>query len=213
MHRLLRGELLMFGGFAVAATVTILLVLPPGSSAGSTQYTQSAAGPIGPADRDLLVRVRQAGLWEIPVGQWAQTRAESASVKETGKHLVEDHTKLDEATRALAAKLGVPIPDVANADQQSWMAQLSAEKGPAFDKDFANLLRAAHGKVFAVVADVRAGTRNTEIRKFANTANTVVLKHMTLLEGTGLVDFGDLPEPPTPSPVPPVATAVDTRRQ
>ena len=213
MHRLLRGELLMFGGFAVAATVTILLVLPPGSSAGSTQYTQSASGPIGPADRDLLVRVRQAGLWEIPVGQWAQTRAESASVKETGKHLVEDHTKLDVATRALAAKLGVPIPDTANADQQSWMAQLSAEKGPAFDKDFANLLRAAHGKVFAVVADVRAGTRNEEIRNFANTANTVVLKHMTLLEGTGLVDFGELPEPPTPSPVPPVATAVETRRQ
>ncbi len=204
----------MFGGFAVAATVTILLVLPTGTFAGSTQYTQMDSGPIGPADRDLLVRVRQAGLWEIPVGQWAQTRGESPSVKEAGRQMVSDHTKLDAATRALAAKLKVPIPDVASADQQSWMAQLSAEKGSAFDKDFAALLRAAHGKVFAVVANVRAGTRNDEIRKFANTANTVVLKHMTLLEATGLVDYGELPEPPTPTPVPPVATtAADTRRQ
>jgi predicted outer membrane protein len=214
MHRLLRGELLMFGGFAVAATVTILLVLPTGTSAGSTQYTQLDSGPVGPADRDLLVRVRQAGLWEAPVGQWAQTRAESQVVQDVGKQLTADHTKLDVATRALAAKLKVPIPDTPNADQQSWMAQLSAEKGPAFDKDFANLLRAAHGKVFAVVADVRAGTRNDEIRKFANTANTIVLKHMTLLESTEMVDYGELPEPPTPSPVPPVAsTAADTRRQ
>ncbi|NRQ35143.1 DUF4142 domain-containing protein [Nonomuraea sp. NN258] len=215
MHRLLRGEVLMFAGFAVAAAVTILLVMPPGvAPVASVLWTQSPSGPLGPADRDLLVKVRQAGLWEMPVGEWAEERAESQRVREVGRILMEDHMKLDAITVKLAAKLDVPLPDQPNADQQRWMAQLGAESGAAFDEDFANLLRAAHGKVFATIASVRAGTRNNEIRKFATTSNSFVLKHMTLLESTGLVDYGDLPEPPTPSPAPPVASAaVDPRRQ
>lgn len=213
MRRLIRGELMILGGFVAAATVTVLLVMPPTSSPASAGWTTTPSGPLGPADRDFLIRVRQAGLWEMPTGEWAQTRGESRRVREVGAIIMQDHQKLDQATREVAARLGVPLPDQPNADQQRWMAQLSAESGADFDRDFANLLRAAHGKVFAIVADVRAGTRNDEIRKFAQQAVVVVQKHMTLLESTGLVDYAQLPEPPSPSPVPPAATAVDSRRQ
>jgi predicted outer membrane protein len=213
MQRLLRGEMLMLGGFVVAAAVTILLVLPPSIDPASADWTQTPTGPLTAADRDLLIKVRQAGLWEMPVGQWAEQRADSERVKEVGRQLMDDHMKLDQTTREVAAKLGVALPDEPNPDQQRWMAQLATESGAAFDKDFANLLRAAHGKVFTVVAGVRAGTRNSEIRKFAQQGVNVVMKHMSLLESTGLVNYGDLPEAPTPSPAPPAAQAVDPRRQ
>ncbi|MGW0801713.1 DUF4142 domain-containing protein [Nonomuraea sp. NPDC002799] len=212
MHRLLRGELLMLGGFVVAAAVTILLVMPPAIDPAAAQWTQTSSGPLTAADRDLVIKVRQAGLWEMPVGEYAKTRAESQRVKEVGRLIMEDHLKLDLLTRQVAKKLGVAIPDEPNPDQQRWMAQLASESGPAFDKDFANLLRAAHGKVFTVVAGVRAGTRNSEIRKFAQEGVNFVMRHMALLESTGLVDHNELPEPPSPSPAPPVALAVDTRR-
>ncbi|MYV92272.1 hypothetical protein GT350_18860, partial [Streptomyces sp. SID1034] len=58
-----------------------------------------------------------------------------------------------------------------------------------------NLLRAAHGKVFALVAQVRATTRNSLVRDLANDANRTVLDHMTMLEATGLVDFDALATP------------------
>lgn len=202
----------MLGGFVLAAAVTIVLVMPPSIDPAAAQFTQTSAGPLTAADRDLLVKVRQAGLWEMPAGDMAQTRAESQRVKEVGRLIMEDHKKLDALTVQAAKKLGVVIPDEPNADQQRWLAQLAAESGPAFDKDYANLLRAAHGKVFTVVASVRAGTRNAEIRKFAQEGINFVMRHMTLLESTGLVDFQQLPEPPTPSPAPPVALAVDMRR-
>ncbi|TMR98269.1 DUF4142 domain-containing protein [Nonomuraea basaltis] len=212
MHRLLRGELFMLGGFVVAAAVTIVLVMPPSINPVSAAYTSTASGPLGPADRDLLVKVRQAGLWEMPAGDYAQTRAESARVKTVGAELRDDHKKLDVLVRQLAAKLGVALPDEPSPDQQRWLAQLASETGPAFDRDYANLLRAAHGKVFSVIAGVRAGTRNDEIRKFASQSNNVVMKHMTLLESIGVVMYHELPEPPTPSPAPPAALAVETRR-
>ncbi|RVX47519.1 putative outer membrane protein [Nonomuraea polychroma] len=212
MHRLLRGELFMLGGFVLAAAVTIVLVMPPSIDPAAAQFSETPSGPLTAADRDLLVKVRQAGLWEMPVGDYARTRAESQRVKEVGRLIMEDHQKLDLLTRQVAKKLGVALPDEPNADQQRWMAQLAAESGPAFDKDFANLLRAAHGKVFTVVAGVRSGTRNSEIRKFAQEGINYVMRHMTLLESTGLVDHNQLPEAPTPSPAPPVALAVETRR-
>jgi predicted outer membrane protein len=172
---------------------------PDGTAAG---WTATPYGPLGPADRDLLVRVRLAGLWEVPVGRQAQERALSARVKEVGAHLEHDHLALDEKVRSLATQLGVALPDVPNADQQGWMAELAGKRGADFDATFANRLRAAHGKVFAVVAAVRAGTRNDAVRSFAETAVNVVMKHMALLESIALVDYSALPEP-APPPVAP----------
>ncbi len=192
--------------FLVIATVAVFMIAPNGitsaSGASPSDWIDTASGPLGPADRDFLVRVRQAGLWEIPTGQQAQQRAGSTRVKEVGQMLVADHTKLDEQVRALAAKLNVELPSTPNADQQGWMAELSTKTGQDYDKTFADRLRAAHGKVFSAVALVRAGTKNSEIRAFAQVAVDVVMKHMTLLESTGKVDFAALPTPPPPSPNP-----------
>ncbi|MEU8265635.1 DUF4142 domain-containing protein [Sphaerisporangium sp. NPDC049002] len=192
--------------FLVIATVAVFMIAPNAVTSASgdspADWTDTESGPLGPADRDFLVRVRQAGLWEIPTGQQAQQRAGSTRVKEVGQMLVADHTKLDEQVRALAAKLNVELPSTPNEDQQGWMAELSTKTGQAYDKTFADRLRAAHGKVFAAVALVRAGTKNSEIRAFAQVAVDVVMKHMTLLESTGKVDFAALPTPPPPSPNP-----------
>ncbi|MEZ0075013.1 DUF4142 domain-containing protein [Planotetraspora sp. GP83] len=193
------GELLVFGVFLLAAAVAVIVVVPRGEAqAGWTQtqaIQQTRWGPLSPADRDLLVRVRWAGLWEIPAGRWAQDRAASEKVKDVGMHLVTDHTKLDAEVRELAAKLGVPLPDQPNPDQRHWLDEMSASRGADFDRIFADRLRGAHGKVFTVVSAVRAGTRNELIRAFATRAVNVVMKHMSLLESTGLVDYSTLPTP------------------
>ncbi|MBG0829150.1 DUF4142 domain-containing protein [Planomonospora sp. ID67723] len=180
-----------------------MLVTPSGglpAASGETPqgWMQTQYGPLSPADRDFLVKVRQAGLWEIPTGQQAQQRADSKRVKEVGMHLVTDHLKLDVQVRSVAGQLGVVLPSQASADQQRWMAELSASFGADYDRTFANRLRQAHGKVFTTVAAVRSGTRNDLIRSFAQRAVEVVMKHMTLLESTGLVDYTALPEPPAP---------------
>ncbi|WP_203990875.1 DUF4142 domain-containing protein [Sphaerisporangium rufum] len=198
-------EVLAALAFLVIATIAVLTIAPNGitsASGDAGQFTQTPSGPLGPADRDFLVKVRQAGLWEIPSGRQAQQRAGSARVKQVGLQLVADHIKLDQQVRALAAKLGVGLPNVPNPDQQGWMAELSTKTGEDYDKTFADRLRAAHGKVFAAVSLVRAGTKNNEIRAFAQVAVDVVMKHMTLLESTGKVDYAALPTPPPPSPNP-----------
>lgn len=201
---------------AMMATVTALVV-PIVRSAGSYRSpqadgvpgtVQTPSGPLTPLDRDFVKRVRLAGLWEIPAGRMAVAKGGSPEVRTAGQHLIDGHTDLDRAVLETARTLGLDVPDEPSAQQKAWLKQLDDAQGAEFDRLFANILRNAHGQVFAVVAQVRASTQNSTVRDLATTANSTVLDHMTVLEGTGLVKFGDLSGPsaatssPPASPVP-----------
>lgn len=146
-------------------------------------------GPLSASDRDLIVRVRLAGLWELPAGQQAIERAPTKAIKEAGDHLIVGHTDLDKRVRIVAAQLNVELPNQPNEQQQGWLRELSAASGKEYERKFANLLRAAHGKIFPAIGAVRNSTRNTLVRQLASDANLTVLDHITMLEKTGEVDF------------------------
>ncbi|KDN20053.1 DUF4142 domain-containing protein [Amycolatopsis rifamycinica] len=167
----------------------VLSLLAP----GSTSLAQTTA--VSDTDAVLLTKVRQAGLWEMPSGMMAMEKG-SPLVQKVGFAIMMDHGRLDVATRALSQKLNSPVPDQPSEEQRGWLAeQMAASPGPEFDRVFANRLRAAHGQVFAVLAQLRAGTRNDDVRAFATVGNQAVMRHMTMLESTGMVDYTALPAP------------------
>ncbi|WIX78331.1 DUF4142 domain-containing protein [Amycolatopsis carbonis] len=187
--------------FVVLAAVVVLQPAPASAQTG-----------VDAGDQLLLVKVRQAGLWEMPAGTWAETRGASPKVREVGAAIMVDHGRLDVMTRQLAAKLNVALPAEPSAEQMGWLNELQNAPTPQdFDRIFANRLRAAHGQVFSVIAQVRAGTRNPEIRAYATVANQAVLRHMTLLESTGFVDFSALPQANVASSAAPAGAALDLR--
>jgi len=155
-------------------------------------------GAVTPADRDFVVKVRLAGLWEVPAGNMAQTRTGNQKVKQIGKSIAEQHVLLDKLTVEAAAKLGVPLPNEPTVEQQAWLNEMKNSEGPQFDQIYTDRLRAAHGKIFPAIANIRAGTRNDVVRRLAQQANQFVMTHLTLLESSGLVDYGSLPAPPQP---------------
>lgn len=157
------------------------------AAADDSPATDTSWGPLTAADRDLLVRVKLAGLWEIPAGDMAQTHSTDQRVKAVGRVLAADHRRLNAEVAVAARKLQVTMPDRPILSQQGWLDEMTAERGHAFDETFANRLRTAHGVVFEIIAQVRDSTRNTMVRDFATEANQVVEKHMSLLESTGFV--------------------------
>jgi len=173
---------------------------PEHAQAAPADVPVDGSGPIGPADVDLLVKVRLAGLWEMPAGQMAASKGTFPRIREVGAMISSQHNRLDELVRIAAAELDVELPSQPNADQLGWLAEMERARGPEFDHVFVDRLRAAHGKVFGVIAAVRAGTRNDVVRKLAQESNDFVLNHLTLLESTGIVDWDRLPLPPEPEP-------------
>lgn len=200
---------------ACAAVATVLIAIQGGSgeasasqaAAGTSQHisghsttsdvsgrTQTGPQTVTEVDKTFLVKVRQAGLWEIPAGRLAQTHASSDAVRRAGLHLIDGHSKLDQLVREDAKILGVDIPDQATAEQQGFVQQLENAHGAEFDRLFANLLRGSHGKIFATIGEVRAATQNDLIRRHARQANQTVLDHLEVLEDTGLVDSATFQE-------------------
>jgi len=168
-----------------------------GAHAGAAPEAAPASGNSGPlteGDKTFLVKVRQAGLWEIPAGRLAQTHASSEAIKRAGLHLLDGHTLLDQLVRENAALTGVQLPDQATPEQQGWDRQLTEAQGLQFDQLFVSLLRSSHGKIFATIAEVRASTQNDLVRRLARQANQTVMDHMEVLEDTGLVTQQTLDE-------------------
>jgi Domain of unknown function (DUF4142) len=152
----------------------------PGTARTGPVRAVSQTSVLGPADRDLLVRVQLAGLWEQLAGFAAPQRGHDDLVKDdlvrnVGEKIANEHHELDELVRRVAVQLGVELPDEPTAEQQGWLAEMATAQGVEFDRVFVGRLRAAHGKIFPVIVDVRASSRNAPMRAFAATDLGVAL--------------------------------------
>ncbi|MGK3941044.1 DUF4142 domain-containing protein [Streptomyces caeruleatus] len=150
----------------------------------STQW-----GSLTEADRDFVVKVRAAGLWEYPLGELAMQRGTTAEMKEAGQHLVVGHAGLDQLCRRIAPELNITLPNQASPQQQQFVATADSKAGREFDSTAVNIMRVTHGQIFPVIAKIRATTENTLVRQLADLANDTVLDHITVLEKTGMVNY------------------------
>ncbi|MGV9278383.1 DUF4142 domain-containing protein [Streptomyces griseosporeus] len=184
----------LFVGGALSLTLAALaypamLGVKTVSTDTSRIIAQTQWGPLTEADRDFVVKVRAAGLWEYPVGQMAVQKGASKEVVTAGQHLIDGHAALDTTCRKIAPMLNITLPNLASPQQQGFVAQLNADSGRQFDSDFANILRITHGSIFNTVAKIRSTTKNSLVRALADQANDTVLDHITVMEKTGLVNF------------------------
>ncbi|WP_082772292.1 DUF4142 domain-containing protein [Actinoplanes sp. TFC3] len=196
------------GLVGVLAMTLAVLLAPAGAAKAAdgvpippnTGLTDEGAGTLTAADKDFVIKVRLAGLWEIPASNMAQEKSDNEAVRKVGVSIGEQHVALDKLDVAVAKKLGIELPNLPNTDQQSWLDEMKAAKSSKqFDQIYIDRLRAAHGKIFPAIATIRASTRNDSVRKLAQQANQFVMTHMTLLESSGIVDYGALPTAPPPA--------------
>jgi predicted outer membrane protein len=159
----------------------------------AAEPSDTDSGALSVTDREVLHKVKQAGLWEMPVGTWVTERAVDPRVREVGAKISAEHMELDGIVVETAARLGVALPDEPTVEQQGWMREIDEQQGAAFDERAVFLLRQAHGIVLPFLAQVRVSTHNPEIREFAAESMAFVQRHIEYLESTGLVDYELLP--------------------
>ncbi len=184
----------IFVGGAMSLTLAALaypsmLGLDTVSSSNDRIVANTQWGPLTEGDRDFVVKVRAAGLWEYPLGQIGLQKGQSKEVRIASEHLIDGHAALDESTRKIGPMLNITLPNVASPQQEAFVIQLKAESGKQFDVDFANILRMTHGSIFNTIAKIRSTTKNSLVRALADQANDTVLDHITVMENTGLVDY------------------------
>ncbi len=215
------GTVFVIGGLAVtlgALAYPAVLGVEHTATTSERVIANTQYGPLTEADRDFVVKVRAAGLWEYPLGEMAMERGTTAAMKETGEHLIVGHARLDEMCRKIAPELNIILPNQPSPQQQQFVATVNGTTGKQFDSTAVNIMRVTHGQIFPTIAKIRVTTKNTLVRQLADLANDTVLDHITVLEKTELVNFDQvnfqettppkLPQeqltPPAPQPGAPV---------
>lgn len=154
-------------------------------------------GPLSEPGQQLVIKVRLANLWELPMAEEALTRSQNPKIREISKTIAYQHRYLLEPqVRTVAAQLGIHLPTRPTAQQAAWMADIRSKSGHAYDVTFVKWLRFAHGQIFGLIGQVRGTAQNTVVRSFADAANRFVMLHMQLLESTGLTNHDSFPPPP-----------------
>ncbi|WP_107055904.1 DUF4142 domain-containing protein [Streptomyces griseus] len=186
------GTVFVIGSLTLTITALAypaMLGLQNTSSAQDRVIANTRYGPLTEQDRDFVVKVRAAGLWEYPLGEIAMQKGSTPEMKEAGAHLIVGHAGLDELCRKVAPELGITLPNQASPQQQQFVQTSQAANGREFDQVASNIMRVTHGQIFPTIAKIRANTKNTLVRELADLANDTVLDHMTVLEKTGSVNF------------------------
>jgi predicted outer membrane protein len=157
---------------------------------------EGASAPLSPADVDILIRARLAGLWEMPAGRMAEEKGTTKRVREVGKAIADQHVRLDELCVNAANTFGIQLPTEPTNLQKSWLKEMEEASGEEFDRIYVDRLRVAHGQIYPAIAAVRVSTRNSAVRQLADQASGFVDNHMLLLESTGYVDYSALEKAP-----------------
>ncbi|GHG35277.1 MULTISPECIES: DUF4142 domain-containing protein [Amycolatopsis] len=152
----------------------------------------ASAGELQQTDRALLTRLKQHTLWAVPSSRLAVDRATNRRVRAVAVRIADDQARLDVALRAVADRLAVTLPGEPTDQERGWADEIAADSGDSFDRAYVNRLRAEYGTLFGLASDVRAGTRDDDVRAFAQTAVDTSLGHLTLLESTGLAETTSL---------------------
>jgi putative membrane protein len=171
--------------FAVTTALVLGAVLP------------ASAGELQQADRTLLTRLKQHALWAGPASRLAAERATNRRVQAVAGRIADDQARLDVALRAVADRLALTLPAEPTGQERAWADEITADAGDEFDRVYVNRLRAEYGTLFTLASEVRAGTRDDDVRAFAQTAVDTALGHLTLLESTGLAETTSLLVPAT----------------
>jgi putative membrane protein len=110
-------------------------------SGAATERAPSQAdrntGMLSAQDRDFAMKAAQGGMTEVEMGNLAQQRGASEQMKEYGRKLVQDHTRMNNDLKDIAGKENITLPTDISADQRRTIDRLSKLSGTQFDREFA----------------------------------------------------------------------------
>ena len=150
---------------AVVLGLPLVAAADPKATPPTTSTPANPSAKLTELDTQMIAHQHAVNQQEIAMGKLAQANG-SAAVKKYGATLVKDHTQGDKDITALAKKKGIStIPaDTAMSesdkkDQADMTAKMKAEKGAKFDRDFVDMMSAAHDReITKIDADIAVVT-------------------------------------------------------
>jgi putative membrane protein len=142
------------------------------------QENTSKTAHAGISDSQFAKKTAQGGIAEVKLGQLAQEKGTSDSVKKFGQRMVEDHTKAGDELKRAAAQENITLPDEVSAKDKATYNSLSKLSGAAFDRAYARDMVKDHEEVVADFNKEANGGNSAAIRNFATQTLPTLQDHL-----------------------------------
>ena len=138
------------------------------------------AAPATGADSQFAMKAAQGGLAEVQMGQLAESKGNSDSIREFGKRMVNDHSKANEQLKQIAQQESINLPVDMNRMDQATYDRLSKLSGAEFDREYAKLMVKDHEKDVAEFQKESRDGEDDSIKTFATQILPTLKEHLQL---------------------------------
>lgn len=167
---------------AVVLLVAAFLGVTTAYSAGEPAAKPAAGQEAGATQEAAWIKKAViGGMAEVEMGRLAQEKARNPEVRKFGKHMVEDHSKVNDELMIIAEKKGVTPPSQLDAKHMAKKKELMEAKGADFDKKYMESQVQGHREM---IAFFEQGAKNNkgEIKKFASGKLPALKKHLKMAQ-------------------------------
>ena len=132
-------------------------------------------------DALFAVNVADGGMLEIKAGELAQANAELPVIKNLGKMMVDDHSKLADQLKQIAMANNITLPDsLSNAAQSKYKDLMKNKAGKDFDKAFTQMMVDDHTKTIKAFQDEAANGNNAALKDWASKTIPQLQSHLAM---------------------------------
>jgi putative membrane protein len=124
----------------------------------------------------------EGGLAEVAMGNLAQQKAQSPSVKEFGAQMVKDHSAANEKLKALAQSKNITLPANPSVSEIETKSKLQALSGQSFDKSYIKGMIKDHEEDIAEFKKEATSGQDPDARAFANATLPTLEMHLKKIQ-------------------------------
>jgi putative membrane protein len=172
----------------LALTIALLFPLSfaMGASDGAAKSDDGAKSKdkLTSGDERFMKEAASGGLMEVELGKIAAEKASNERVREFGKRMQADHSKINEQLKKIAAKKGVDLPDAPSGEHKRTLDKLSKLSGREFDEEYMEAMVDDHKEDIEKFETAAEKARDPDVKKFAADTLPVLKKHLELAQST-----------------------------
>jgi putative membrane protein len=160
--------------------------MQPGQPGSSPMDQQAAAqdpnGSGAMMDKAFVRKALEGGTAEVQLGQLAVQKSSNPDVKAFGQRMVDDHTKLGDEMKQVAAQLNVKVPDSPSKKDKSTIAKFQALNGDDFDKAYIKDMVKDHQQDQKDFKNEAQNANNPALKQVAAQGEQVISQHLQMIQ-------------------------------
>ncbi|MEG3903376.1 DUF4142 domain-containing protein [Microcoleus sp. B4-C5] len=139
----------------------------PSRSPNTPTGGETSPNSLSSQDRNFAMQAGQIGMMEVQLGRLAVQRGSSASVKQYGQEMVEEHTQANEELMQLAMQKEVKLPTEMSTQNKALMDRLSGLSGTSFDRAYKQAMIDSHNQAIALFQAQSQQGQDPELKAWA----------------------------------------------